>query len=213
MEDRRTPVLYLERTDGAERAGDLAALPGVRRVTVWDNVVPGRTDLPRRLDEHPVLIVAEADATFAAPGDGGGLEFRATDRPGQGRLSGEPTTGLSLVLISPRTEAGAQSLRDWADFVHISHIAAAGVPGYGMITPYEHAGGPGATPRWLHFYEIGGEDPEASFQAMTPLVASRLGGSDTPAFREWAWHPELVIEYVNTFRLRGMQPGGGGNPR
>ena len=41
-----------------------------------------------------------------------------------------PTIGLSLVLISPREPDQAQALRDWADFVHIRHIAAAGVPGY-----------------------------------------------------------------------------------
>ena len=211
MEDRRTPVLFLERSDWAadrwakERAPELAALPGVTRVTWWENVVPDRGDLPRRLPELPLLGVAEADASFRAPAGSDAFEFRATARPGQGRLTSDATIGLSLVLISPRTEEGAQALRDWADFVHISHIAAAGVPGYGMITPYENAGGPGSEPRYLHFYEITADDPEGSFKAMTPLVADRLGGTSSDAFREWAWHPELVIEYVNTFRLLGSR--------
>jgi hypothetical protein len=47
------------------------------------------------------------------------------------------------------------------------------------------------------------EEPEASFQAMTPLVARLLGEAGTPAFDHWAVHPELRIMYVNTFRRVG----------
>src|SRR4029077_1964127 len=76
------------------------------------------------------------------------LHMVRTARPGQGVITGRPTVGLSLVLISPHDEARAQELRDWADFVHIRHIAEAGVPGYAMITPYEWGGG--GDPRIIH---------------------------------------------------------------
>ncbi len=165
-----------------------------------------RTDLPRKLPEFSHLGVYEVDDTFRAPPvpDGvTGHHFRRTGRPGQGRLTAKPTIGLSLVLISPRSPEGARSLRDWADFVHIRHIAEVSVPGYSMITPYEHAAG--GDPRFLHFYEMDTDDPEASFQAMTPLVAQLLGEPGTPAFDHWATHPELRIMYVNSFRRLGKQ--------
>jgi hypothetical protein len=63
-----------------------------------------------------------------------------------------------------------------------------------MITPYEVDG---EGPRFLHLYELEGDDPEATFNAMTPLVRTRL---DDDAFRAWTWHPELVIDYVSTYR-------------
>ena len=41
---------------------------------------------------------------------------------------------------------------------------------------------------------------------MTPLVRARLG--DDAAFRAWAWHPALRIQYVNSFRRLGERlPG------
>ena len=161
--------------------------------TRWEDCVPGRRDYPRHVDDIPMLGITPRDAGDAATA--AGWRFARTPRPGQGRLTGRPTIGLLLVLISPRHENGAQSLRDWADFVHINHIAAAGVPGYTMITPYENrADGP----RYLHLYEMDADDPEATFQAMTPLVRTRL---DPTAFDEWAVHPELRIDYVSTYRL------------
>jgi hypothetical protein len=210
MEDRRTPALYLETTDrdaqayAAERVPEVSGGPGVERATWWENAVPGRTDLPRVLPEFSVLGVYEVDDAFVTPptpSDITGHHFVRTPRPGQGCLTGRPTIGLSLVLISPQEPNQAQALRDWADFVHIRHIAAAGVPGYSMITPYEHVDG--GDPRFLHFYEIDRDDPEAVFQAMTPLVAKRFGGYNTPEYRAWAHTPELRIMYVNTFRLLG----------
>lgn len=210
MEDRRTHALYLEMTDlvatdyAGGRVAEVLREPGVERATWWANVVPGRTDLPRVLTEFSLLGVYEVDGTFTPPPPVPGItgyHFLATARPGQGCLTGRPTTGLSLVLISPREPAHARALRDWGDFVHIRHIAAAGVPGYGMITPYEHADG--SDPRFLHLYEIDRDDPEAVFQSMTPLVAKRFGGHNTAGYRAWAQTPELRIIYVNTFRLLG----------
>ena len=132
MEDRNTPGLYLEMTTQApeayeeQRVPRLLAQAGVQRATWWENVVPDRTDLPRELDEFSLLGLYEVDDTFRAPdaaAETSSHHFRRYPRPAQGCLSGRPTIGLSLVLISPRRPEEAQALRDWADFVHIRHIA------------------------------------------------------------------------------------------
>ena len=206
MEGRSTD-LYLELTDlppehyRAERLPAVAALPGVGRASWWSNANPGREDLPRRIEEFSLLGLYEVGPGFRQPEPGPGvtgLHFLRTPRAGQGVLSEDETSGLLLVLISPRHPEGAQALRDWADFVHIRHIAEAVVPGYRMITPYESA--TGQDPRDLHLYEMATEDPEAAYQSMTPRVSQRLGGEGSPAWQEWAFHPELRIIYVNTFR-------------
>ncbi len=213
MEDRITPELYLEMTsippDGyaTERVPDVLRLPAVARATWWENVQPGRTDLPRKLPEFSLLGVYEVNSGFTAPEPADGItgyHFRHTPRPGQGRLTGKPTIGLSLVLISPRQPEHAQALRDWGDFVHIRNIAEVAVPGYSMITPYENVAG--GDPRYMHFYEMDTEDPEASFQAMTPLVTERLGAMDSQSWQAWARSPDLRIMYVNTFRRLGASP-------
>ena len=213
MEDRITPGLYLEMTSRApeeyaqQRVPQVLAQAGVQRATWWQNVVPHRTDLPRELDEFSVLGLYEVDDAFRVSSDAAGLQvgpdswaglhFRRYPRPAQGSLSGRPTIGLSLVLISPRRPDEAQALRDWADFVHIRHIAEAAVPGYCMITPYERVGG--GDPRFMHFYEMDTDDPETAFKAMTPLVMQGIGDEQTDAFKRWAWGPSLRIMYVNSF--------------
>jgi hypothetical protein len=163
-----------------------------------------RTDVPRVLPEFDHLGVYEVDDSFVAPATPDDItahHFRRTPRPGQGALTGKPTIGLSLVLISPKEPARAQELRDWGDFVHIRHIAEVGVPGYAMITPYENV--TGGDPRYLHFYEMDTEDPERSYRAMTPLVEQRIGDRDSEAWKRWAFHPLLRIMYVNTFARAG----------
>ncbi len=210
MEDRITRGLYLEMTDGpldvyaAARVPEVLALPGATRATWWRNVKRERTDLPRVLPEFDHLGVYEVDDTFAAPASPeriSGHHFRHYPRPGQGIVTGRPTIGLSLVLISPKDPARAQELRDWGDFVHIRHIAEVGVPGYAMITPYENV--TGGDPRFMHFYEMDTDDPERAFKTMTPLVEQRIGGPDTDAWKTWAFHPQLRIMYVNTFTRVG----------
>ncbi len=213
MEDRTTPGLYLDAVDAdtaagyaSGRVGEVLAWPGVRRATWWENVRLDRRGIAFEWDDFPLLGLYEVDESFEPPAGDAGLHFRRTGRPGQGVLTGRPTVGLSLVLISPTTEEDAQSLRDWADFVHIRHIAEAGVPGYMMITPYENV--TEGEPRYLHLYEIEGDDPEAVFQSMVPRVEKALGPPGTPAFDEWAWHPALWIDYVSTFRrLDGKNTG------
>ena len=210
MEDRCTPGLYLEMTDRAlddyvgTRVPEVLALRGVSRATWWRNVHRDRDDLPRVLPEFDHLAVYEVDDAFTAPAvprGASGHHFRRTPRPGQGSLSGRATVGLSLVLISPKEPSGAQTLRDWADFVHIRHIAEVGVPGYTMITPYENA--TGGDPRFMHFYEMDTDDPEHAFKSMTPLVIERIGRPRTDAFKRWAGHPQLRIMYVNSFARIG----------
>ena len=190
------PRLWLDRTGSG--------------VTTWVDCAPGRTDLPRTLPEMPLLGITPLSGHEPAP-SGEGWCFRRTPRPGQGRLTGRPTIALCIVLISPKhdTSEAAKALRDWGDFVHISHIAATGVPGYTMITPYELETPHADSPRYLHLYEMDDDDPEARFQAMTPLVRERL--CDERAFKEWAWHPELRIDFVTTYirRSPATQAGSG----
>ncbi len=215
MEDRLHPGLYLEMSAVplaeylSDRLPAVADRAGVHGATWWENVHRDRTDLPRRLPEFTHLAAYEVDRSFRPPAPSPvatGHHFLRTPRPGQGRLTGRPTIGLSLVLISPRAPEQAQALRDWGDFVHIRHIAEVSVPGYSMITPYEHA--TGGDPRFLHWYEMDTDDPETAFQAMTPLVEEHLGGGPgTPAFDRWATTPELRIMYVNTFRRLGERRG------
>ncbi len=211
MEDRITAGLYLEMTDGPiddyvdRRVPEVTRLAGVDRASWWENAHRDRTDLPRVLDEFTYLAVYEVTDAFAAPTTPDGVtghHFRQYPRPGQGRLTGNPTIGLSVVLISPRDPADARALRDWGDFVHLRHIAEVAVPGYTMITPYENV--TGGDPRFLHWYEMDTDEPERAFTAMTPLVTERLG-ADSDAWHAWARHPALRIMYVNTFRRLGAQ--------
>ena len=214
MEDRVTPVLYLELTAEApaayraSRLPEVAALPGVERASWWSDCVPGRRDLPRRLDDVATLGLYECTAEFRPPppADGVlGLHLRS-GRPGQGTLGRGPTLGLEVVLISPRDPARAQALRDWADFVYIHDIAAAAPEHFTMITPYENV--TGGEPRYLHLYELDTDDPEPAFQAMTPTTKARreAGGWGSHPFDEWAWHGDLVIDFVSTFRREGIAP-------
>jgi hypothetical protein len=211
MEDRITAGLYLEMTDEPinsyveTRVPVVLAQPAVDRATWWRNAHRDRSDLPRVLPEFDHLCVYEVGDDFVAPSPPDGVRghhFRHYRRPGQGIVTGRPTIGLSLVLISPKEEERAQELRDWADFVHIRHIAEAAVPGYAMITPYENA--TGGDPRYMHFYEMDTDEPEAAFKAMTPLVMQRIGDETTDAFKHWAFGPSLRIMYVNTFARLGV---------
>jgi hypothetical protein len=211
VEDRITPGLYLEMTDlpvddyVRDRVPEVMTLPGVQRATWWRNVKRDRPDLPRVLPEFDHLGIYEVDEGFGAPPAPPGIaghHFRHYRRPGQGVITGRPTIGLSLVLISPDAPEHAQELRDWADFVHLRHIAEAAVPGYAMITPYENV--TGGDPRFMHFYEMDTDEPERAFKSMTPLVSQRIGDPETDAWKRWAFGPHLRIMYVNTFSRLGV---------
>jgi hypothetical protein len=211
MEDRITPGLYLEMTNltqdeyASTRVGQVLSLPHVDRASWWKNQHLNRKDLPRTLPEFTTLGIYEVGQEFSAPRTPDGItghHFRHYRRPGQGTLSGKPTLGLELVLISPKTPAGAQTLRDWADFIHIRYIAAANPPGFTMITPYENA--TGGKPRFMHFYEMDTADAEPTFKQMTPATQKLIGESG-PLFDEWKGHEQLSIDYVNTFTRVGVK--------
>ncbi len=210
MEDRITPAIYLEMSNqspanaGPQRAAQLASLHGVEHVSWWENCLPNRDDLPRKLSEFVCLVLVEADLGFekpAAPNDTTGILFHRTPRPGQGILSDKPTLGLELVLVSPTQPEDAQTFRDWADFIHIRDIAAANVPHFTMITPYENVSQ--ESPRYMHLYELDTLDPEPAFKEMTPTTLRNKASYGAHRGRIWAGHPTLVIEYVNTFRRVG----------
>jgi hypothetical protein len=211
VEDRTTAGLYLELGDDdpdgfRRRTEALADGAGVDRVTWWENCLPGRRDLPMRIADGSMLAVAEVTAGFSVPESPAGTAahyFHRHRRPSQGILTGRPTTGLLLVWISPRQPELAQRLRDWGDFVHIRHIAEAGIPGFAQISVYENAAP--IDPMFMHFYEFDSEDPEATFSTMTDYVAPRLGGVDSEAYRAWAdWRAAGGrLFYCNTFRLLG----------
>ncbi len=210
MEDRISAGLYLEMTDlspmvyAEKRVAEVLALPDVGRATWWENQRPNRKEFPRRIPEFITLGVYEVGDAFKAPAtppDISAHHFHHYPRPGQGNLSGKPTLGLELVLISPKTPEGAQALRDWADFVHIRHIAASSVPGFTMITPYENV--TGGEPRFMHFYEMDTDDAEGAFQLMVPETKKRIGQRGSALWNEWLGHEQLVIDYVNTFARVG----------
>ena len=86
MEDRTNEALYLELSNAApseaeQRAGELVKLAGAHRVHWYDNAHPNRTDLPPKVKEGTMLVVAEVDRTFR----------------GQIRRSIRPHTFLSVI--------------------------------------------------------------------------------------------------------------------
>ncbi|MGH7859069.1 MAG: hypothetical protein ACREQY_17220, partial [Candidatus Binatia bacterium] len=206
--------------DDAGRWQREAAIPAAlatgvfSRATPFRNLRPEEARFPRKLQECSHLTVYEIDGEVAAslpagirsclPSRGGGARavnrftFRRYPRPNQGRLTGNPTRGIFLILISPTERRRAQELRDWADFVHIHYIAAATPEGFTTITPYENA--EATDPLFLHFYELDTADPVAAVDAMTPAVCRHRGfdlGDDS--FRRWAITDSLDIWYVNVF--------------
>lgn len=202
MEDRQPPRLHLELVRQPDRMDERAAVVESAgwRVSIWEPATASDVDeLPR--------ILPRCDGVVIGEGDGGVVESPSPastvvplvryPRPSQGSCSGERTTGILLVLISAKAREAAQELRDWGDFVHLRHIAEAAVPGYRTITPWEHESS--GTPRYCHLYEMVGDDPQGTFERMTPLVRARL---DPATFKEWAWHPQLLIEESRTYRRR-----------
>ena len=216
LEDRSTPWLYVELGDAtgtscAGRVDALAQVAGVERVTWWENCSFERTDLPMRIRDGRTLIVAEARAQFVPPPPSSEASeahlFQRTARPSQGILTGDPTLGLLIVWIGPREPDQAAALRDWGDFVHIRHIAAAAIPGFTQISVYENSAAD--DPRYMHFYEFDNDDAEGTFSTMIEHVAPRLGGTDSTAYTEWAdWRlASGRLFYCNTFRRLGEREG------
>jgi hypothetical protein len=201
MEDRQPPRLHLELVRAPDdvdvRAAAVASAGWA--TTVWEPATTEDDDLPRTLPRCDGVVIGEGDGSaVASPSPATTVvPLVRYPRPSQGSCSGERTTGMLLVLISAKHPQAARELRDWADFVHLRHIAEAAVPGYRTITPWEHEAA--GTPRFCHLYELVGDDPQATFESMTPLVRARL---DRSTFDEWAWHPQLLIEESRTYRRR-----------
>jgi hypothetical protein len=201
MEDRQPPRLHLEMVrdpdDLGQRAMAVAAAGWV--VSIWEPATTSDDDLPRKLPRCDGVVIGEGDGGVVGPPSPAStvVPLVRYPRPSQGSCSGERTTGILLVLISAKQRDSAQELRDWGDFVHLRHIAESAVPGYRTITPWENESTD--TPRFCHLYEMVGDDPQGTFEAMTPLVRDRL---DDITFGEWAWHPQLVIEESRTYRRR-----------
>ena len=174
MEDRSTAGLYLEMTDSlspseyaAKRVDEVLGASGGRPGHLVDQRATATAPTCRACSPSSTRSACTRWTTRSArpttPDGITGHHFRRYPRPGQGRLTGKPTVGLSLVLISPTTPDQAQALRDWGDFVHISWIAAVGVPGLldDHAVRERHRA---ATPGYMHFYEMDTEDAETTVQ-------------------------------------------------
>ena len=212
MEDRiNSGLLFvmIDRAADPARGGwneRLRALPGVTRISWWKNVQLNRRDWLgelRTMEDFEMLGICEIDDPVDPPIVSEGVRtllFRRYPRPSQGVLR-LPTLGLSVVMISTRNlkdEVAVQSLRDWGDFIHFPGIVDANIPGYGLVTAYENSRRD--APRFLHLYEFPDADAEAVFQRTRPCVAQRFGGGPgNPSFDRWELHPEIRIDYVNSF--------------
>ena len=181
-------------------------------MTWWANCAFERTDLPMRIRDGRTLVVVEAGERLRRPSPRrprSSTPTASAATPGRARASSPAArrSGSSIVWISPRTPDLARSLRDWGDFVHIRHIAAAAIPGFTQISVYENTAG--ADPRYMHFYEFDNAEAEATFATMIPHVAPRLGGTESPAYAEWAdWRPPGGrLFYCNTFTRLGEVAG------
>jgi hypothetical protein len=212
MEDRINSGLLLVLIDRAAdpALGDwdkrLRGLPGVAGISWWKNVQLNRADWLgelRTVEDFEMLGICEIDGAVdpsIVPEGVRTILFRRYPRPSQGVLR-LPTLGLSVVMISTRDlkdEVAVQSLRDWGDFIHFPGIVDANIPGYGLVTAYENS--TRDAPRFLHLYEFPDPDAEAVFQRTRPCVAQRFGGGPgNPGFDRWELHPEICIDYVNSF--------------
>jgi hypothetical protein len=134
VEDRLSPRLHLELVRYPDTLGDrvFAVASAGWEVSTWE---------PCRM-EKPCLSLVVGEGAGVRPSEPSASTTTITmarhPRPTQGSCSGEETNGLLLVLISPKDRGEAQQLRDWGDFVHLRHIAEAGVPGYRTISVYEN---------------------------------------------------------------------------
>ncbi|MBN9112194.1 MAG: hypothetical protein J0I34_25835 [Pseudonocardia sp.] len=130
--------------------------------------------------------------------DGPGMRYRRTARPAQGRLSENRTVGLMLTLLDAKDRddaAGVQSLRDWADFVHLPALAVSGTPGLTLISPYRVVGD---GPLFLHLLEFD-VDPDQGAKEMTRRVSQQL---DKPEIARFLDHPQKDRAFGATFVLK-----------
>lgn len=215
MEDRMNAGLLFVQLEGSARGDlptwdeELRALPGISRVSWWNNLHPHRQDWVGKWMKAPdfeTLAVCEIDGPIGEvrrPEGVRSILFQRSPRPSQGVLR-LPTLGLSVVMISPTDatdDKAARALRDWGDFVHFPGIVEANIPGYALVTPYENVAHD--APRFLHFYEFSEPDAEAVFNMTRACVAQRFGAKPgTPAFDNWATYPGMILDYLGNFTRR-----------
>jgi hypothetical protein len=222
MEDRQPTGLLLEMIDGPDASEverwqqEVAIQKAVAsgwftQGTAFRNLRPDESRFQQKIESFSHLTVYELSrpdvawaCTDGLPRGEGDVRvvnrflFKRYPRASQGRLSGRPTLGIFLILISPTEKSRAQELRDWADFTHIHGIAAASPEGFTTITPYENA--MGGDPLYLHFYELDTEDPVAAVDDMPNAVMRRWGYEmGDVAFMKWAMSDALDIWHVNVF--------------
>lgn len=231
MEDRQPAALMLEMIssdggdlDDAIRWQREVAVPkalatgSFARATSFRNLRPDESRFQQKVEGFDLLTVYEIEGDIASvgldalPGGENGIRvvnrfvFRRYPRPSQGRVSGKPTLGIFLILISPTEPSRAQELRDWADFTHIHGIAASSPAGFTTITPFENAAD--GDPRYLHFYELDTDHPVAAVDDMPNAVCKQWGFEiGDEAFMRWAMTDALDIWYVNVFgRIKEPRP-------
>jgi hypothetical protein len=113
MEDRQPPRMHLELVrlpDVVDARAEAVGAAGWA-VSTWDQAtVADHDQLDRRLSRCDGLVIGEGDGGVVshASENTTAVNLRRYPRPSQGSCSGERTTGILLVLISPREEAAAQ---------------------------------------------------------------------------------------------------------
>ena len=159
--------------------------PGVGPGQLVGHHRPGRApSSPWPSPTGPSWGVAETDDPSWHPAPLPGTTarlFARYPRPSQGILTGRPPPACLVVWIRPSPRTGPNRCGTGPTSSTSRKIAAAAVPGYTQITPYENTAG--THPRFMHFYEMDSDDPEATFQTMAEDLRVRLGGYRDPEFQ------------------------------
>ena len=193
MDDRLTLAMYFEMTARdphdyrSTRGKDVSALPGVHRMSYWRSL--NDAAIHDAVPHRAYLALYEVSLDFTSPAAADGdvtLHFRQA-RPGQGRLSRGPARSLWTVMVQPKTDDDV-AFRDWADFTHLPAILDAQLPGFHQVTPYRNVE-PSGVPRFLHFWDLDTDDPEAGVAGLGPAMVGRFG-QGTDEFNAWLAPPD-----------------------
>ncbi len=186
MEDRTTPGLYLELGDCPRT--DTGGAPKRWRLGAGSTGSRGGELRARRQDVHAGRRRSMRPwPRWRRPSPRRGTRpttvhcFRRDQHPSQ-VSSRDGRRRASWWCGSARVPELAQSCAT-GDFVHIRHIAATGYPA-SPISVYENVAP--VDPMSMHFYELDGDDAEATFSTMIDYVARRVGGVDSETFTAWA---------------------------
>ena len=178
MEDRITAGLYLELGDldpepttPRRRVDALLARPGASASRGGRTTVPAGPSCPWPSPTARPWGWPRSTTPSSPPTPAGdhGPAFRRFPRPSQGILTGAPTTGLLVVWISPRRPRRRAAARLGRLRPHPPHRRGRR-PRVHPVTPYENTAD--ADPRYMHFYELDADDPEAAYQSMAEHMAA-----------------------------------------